>query len=147
MRFRHPSLVAEGDRHRADAKPVAEALDQPALAETHRVCNTTNTQVMVCTSRCDRESQLGGIQAGGVGLMRNHSLSSDALTIGVRAAMNGAGVVAASCARGRRAVSSWSSAPSLVPGAIIAPGGRGEFARRRPLDSRVRERRCLSTTA
>jgi hypothetical protein len=59
---------------------------------------------MVCTSRYDRDSQLGGIQAGGVGLMRNHTLTRDALTVGVRAAMNGAGVVAASCARGRRAL-------------------------------------------
>jgi DNA-binding NarL/FixJ family response regulator len=93
----------------AQANSVAEAFEHPALPETELVIidyelpgtedfiryvrSTGDVRVVVCTARSDEESLLAVIQAGAVGLLSKQTLTPEALGAGVRAAMNGAGVV------------------------------------------------------
>lgn len=93
----------------AEAESIEEALDHPALPETdliiidhdllgtgdfiRDVCDATRARVIVCTSRSDEDTILSVVQAGAVGVLSKPSLTPDALAAGVRAAINGAGVV------------------------------------------------------
>jgi DNA-binding NarL/FixJ family response regulator len=93
----------------AEAESIEEALEHPALpeaglvivdyelprtAEFIRVVRTaTSARVVACTSCVDEETLLGVIQAGAVGLMSKQTLTREGLASGVRATLNGAGVV------------------------------------------------------
>jgi DNA-binding NarL/FixJ family response regulator len=94
----------------AEAASVGEAVQNGALAAAdvvivdhdlpgghdfiRRVRETTGARVLVCSSRCDEHEVLTATQAGAVGYLCKDTLSPDALVAGVRAAANGAGVMA-----------------------------------------------------
>jgi DNA-binding NarL/FixJ family response regulator len=93
----------------AEAESIPEARDHPALPEADVVIvdyelsdtevfvrelgATTDARALVITSRSDEDSLLAVIQAGAVGLMSKQTLTPGALAAGVRAAINGTGVV------------------------------------------------------
>lgn len=93
----------------AEAESVDEALEHPSLPEAdlviidyelpgtrdfiREVRRSTDARVVVCTSRSDEDSLLAVIQAGAVGLLSKQTLTPEALVAGVRAAVNGSGVV------------------------------------------------------
>jgi DNA-binding NarL/FixJ family response regulator len=92
-----------------EAESIGEALEHPNLAQADLVivdyelpgtadfirvvCRTTGARVLACTGRADEESLLLVIQAGAVGLMSKQTLTRETLAAGVRATLNGAGVV------------------------------------------------------
>jgi DNA-binding NarL/FixJ family response regulator len=93
----------------AEAESIDEALAHPALPHAglvivdhelpgsaefiRQVRRTTDARVLACTARADEESLLQVIQAGAVGLMSKRTLTRETLAAGVRATLNGAGVV------------------------------------------------------
>ena len=94
----------------AEASSVGEAMQDGALESAdvviadhdlpggqdfiRRVRETTDARVLICSSRCDEHEVLAATQAGAVGYLCKDTLSPDALVAGVRAAANGAGVMA-----------------------------------------------------
>jgi DNA-binding NarL/FixJ family response regulator len=92
-----------------EAESIEEAVNHSALPETaviivdhdlpgndefiREICETTPARVIVCTSRCDEDTILGVIQAGAVGILSKQTLTRETLAAGVRAAINGTGVV------------------------------------------------------
>jgi DNA-binding NarL/FixJ family response regulator len=93
----------------AHAGSVREALEDSALFESELVVldlsidggldfiaavrEATGAQVIVCTSECDQDSVMAGLQAGAVGFLRKDTLTTEGLSAAVTAAANGAGVV------------------------------------------------------
>jgi len=58
------------------------------------VAESTGARVIVCTGKATEDAVLSSIQNGAVGFLRKDTLTPDSLATSVRAAMNGAGVVA-----------------------------------------------------
>ena len=82
----HPNLP--------DAGLVIVDYDLPGMVDFIRIVrSSTSARVVACTSRADEESVLGVIQAGAVGVMSKQTVTRETLAAGVRAALNGAGVV------------------------------------------------------
>ena len=54
----------------------------------------TGVRIVVCSSSCEEREVLGAIQAGAVGYLCKETLTPEALLAAVRAAANGAGVMA-----------------------------------------------------
>jgi len=93
----------------AHAGSVREAWEDSALFESELVVldqsidggldfiaavrEATGAQVIVCTSECDQDSVMAGLQAGAVGFLRKDTLTTEGLSAAVTAAANGAGVV------------------------------------------------------
>jgi DNA-binding NarL/FixJ family response regulator len=93
----------------AHAGSVREAWEDSALFESELVVldqsidggldfiaavrEATGAQVIVCTSECDQDSVMAGLQSGAVGFLRKDTLTTEGLSAAVTAAANGAGVV------------------------------------------------------
>src|SRR5919201_5287585 len=93
----------------AHAGGVREAWEDSALFESELVVldqsvdggldfiaavrEATGARVIVCTSECDQDSLMAGLQAGAVGFLRKDTLTTDGLAAAVTAAANGTGVV------------------------------------------------------
>lgn len=93
----------------AEVGSIEDALTHPALPRAglvildyelpgtadfiRQVRRTTGARVLACTARADEESLLKVIQAGAVGLMSKQTLTRETLAAGVRATLDGAGVV------------------------------------------------------
>lgn len=93
----------------AEADSIEEALEHPDLPQAglvivdyelpgsvdfvRAVRSTTDARVLACTSRADEETLLRVVQTGAVGLMSKQTLTRETLAAGVRATLNGAGVV------------------------------------------------------
>jgi DNA-binding NarL/FixJ family response regulator len=93
----------------AHAGSVREAWEDSALFESELVVldqsidggldfiaavrEATGAQVIVCTSECDQDSVMAGLQSGAVGFLRKDTLTTEGLSAAITAAANGAGVV------------------------------------------------------
>jgi DNA-binding NarL/FixJ family response regulator len=94
----------------ADAESVSDAWDHPCLSDADllildqsmsggaefigAVTEATGARTIVCTSQCTEDAVLTALQAGAVGFLRKDTLTTEGLAAAVRAAVNGAGVVA-----------------------------------------------------
>jgi DNA-binding NarL/FixJ family response regulator len=93
-----------------EAGSVEEAMTHPALADcdvlvidhglpgsydfTRRVSDEHGVRVVACSSRSDVEDVLVAVQAGAVGYLFKETLTPELLVHGIRAAADGAGVMA-----------------------------------------------------
>lgn len=94
----------------ADAGSVGDAWQHPALLQADVVLidyelrgghefirqlrEANGARIVACSSTCDEQEVLAAIQAGAVGYLCKETLTPEALAAGVRAAANGAGVMA-----------------------------------------------------
>jgi DNA-binding NarL/FixJ family response regulator len=77
----------------ADVVVVDTACDG-GLAFVRAVCERTGARVIVCSSRSDESDLLAAVHAGAVGFLSKDTLTPETLVAAVRAAANGAGVMA-----------------------------------------------------
>ena len=85
--YGHPELL------RADVVLVDDVM--PGTNELIRlVCDEGSGRVVVCSSSPDERRVIASVQAGAIGYLRKDSLTSESLASAIRAASDGAGVMA-----------------------------------------------------
>jgi DNA-binding NarL/FixJ family response regulator len=92
----HAGSVREAWEDRALFESELVLLDQSidgGLDFIAAVREATGARVIVCTSECDQDAVMAGLQAGAVGFLRKDTLTTEGLSAAVTAAANGTGVV------------------------------------------------------
>jgi DNA-binding NarL/FixJ family response regulator len=92
----HAGSVREAWEDRALFDSELVILDQSidgGLDFIGAVREASGARVIVCTSDCDQDSVMAGLQSGAVGFLRKDTLTTDGLSAAVTAAANGTGVV------------------------------------------------------